>query len=140
VSFKARTTAVMLVVLLIVYGWYFATVLLEAASTPVEDIDYQGLLFVMVVILVILFTIGVGVLAALARREANEDEDERDRLIEMRGAQVGSYVLIAGVLAAMGLAMVDGAQFWIAQLLLAGLVLAELAKSAVMLMAYRRGF
>jgi len=139
-SFKARTTAVMLVVVLIVYGWYFAQVLLDAASTPVDEIPYQGLLFATVVILVILFTIGVAVMAALARREANEDEDERDRLIEMRGAQVSSYVLLVAVLVAMALAMVEGEQFWIAQLLMAGLVLSEVAKSVVMLARYRRGF
>jgi heme/copper-type cytochrome/quinol oxidase subunit 2 len=138
-SFKARTTAVMLVVVAIVYGWYFAQLLLEAASTPVDEIDYQGLLFVMVVILVVLFTIGVAVLAALARREANEDEDERDKLIEMRGAQVGRDVLTVAVLVAMGVAVVGGAQFWIANILLAGLVLGELAKGTVMLVRYRRG-
>ena len=71
----------------IVYGWYFVQVLLEASTTPVEDVAYQAGLLVVVVVLVVLSVIGISVLAALARREAQEDEDERDRLIEMRGDQ-----------------------------------------------------
>lgn len=138
-SFKATLTAVMLVVLSVVYGWYFAQVLLEANSTPVSEIAYQGLLLTMVLILVILFIVGVSIVAALRHREA-DDEDERDRLIEMRGDQVGSYVLAVAALAAMGLAMAEGEFFWIAHILLAGLVASEMVKASVMLVAYRRGF
>lgn len=138
-SFKARTTAVMLVALILVYGWYFLQVLLEARSTPVEDIAYQGLLLVMVAVLVVLSVVGLSILGALARRESDAT-DERDRLIEMRGDQVAGYVLVVGLLAGMGLAMLEGEYFWIAHVLLAGLVLGEVAKAVVMLMAYRRGF
>jgi len=138
-SFKASVTAVMLVVLGIVYGWYFAQVLIEAGSTPVADIAYQDLLLVMVAILVVLSIIGVAIVAVLRRRESGQ-EDERDKVIEMRGDQVGSYVLAVAALAAMGLAMLEGEYFWIAHVLLAGLVLSEMAKAVVMLLAYRRGF
>lgn len=138
-SFKARTTAVMLIVLLIIYGWYFARVLMEASTTPVADIAYQGLLLVMVGILVVLSIVGITVLTTLARGEADQ-EDERDELIEMRGDQMGGYVLAVAALAAMGVAMAEGEFFWIAHLLLAGLVLSEVAKALVMLKAYRRGF
>jgi hypothetical protein len=79
------------------------------------------------------------VLAVVDRRQA-DDEDERDRLIERRGDQVGGYVLAVAALVGMGLAMVEGAYFWIANALLAGLVLSELVKGIVMLSAYRRGF
>jgi heme/copper-type cytochrome/quinol oxidase subunit 2 len=138
-SFKAKTTAVTLVVMTIVYGWYFLQVLLWASTTPVEEVFYQGVLFAMVVVLVILFVVGMIVLAVVDHREADE-EDERDRLIEMRGDQVGNYTLAVAVFVAMGLAMTEVAYFWIANALLAGLVLSELAKGAVMLVAYRRGF
>jgi len=138
-SFKARTTAVMLVAMAVVYGWYFFHVLSAAANTPVADIDYQALLLVMGVILVVFMAAGVTVVAVVDRRESDQ-EDERDKLIEMRGDQVYGYVLAMGALAAMGLAMIEAELFWIAHLLLAALVLGELAKSLVMLLAYRRGF
>jgi putative copper export protein len=139
-TFKGKVTAVMLVALVIVYGWYFVQVLLEASTTPVEDIAYQAGLLVVVVVLVVLSVIGISVLAALARREAQEDEDERDRLIEMRGDQVGGYLLAIGALVALALAMLEFQYFWIANTILAGLVLSEIGKAIVMLSAYRRGF
>ena len=138
-TFKAKTTAIMLVTLTIVYGWYFIQVLPETAETPVAEIGYQGVMFATVVLFVILFVAGMIVLAAADRHQA-DDEDERDQLIERRGDQVGGYVLAVAALAGMGLAMVEGSYFWIANVLLAGLVLSELAKGLVMLAAYRRGF
>ena len=138
-SFKAKTTAVMLVTLTIVYGWYFIQLLPQIAETPVAVIGYQGAMFATVVLFVILFVVGMIVLAVVDRRQA-DDEDERDQLIERRGDQVGGYVLAVAVLVGMGLAMVEGAYFWIANALLAGLVLSELVKGIVMLSAYRRGF
>lgn len=137
-SFKAKTTALMLVALTIVYGWYFIQLLPEIAGTPVAEIGYQGAMFATVVLFVILFVAGMIVLAVVDRHQA-DDEDERDRLIERRGDQVGGYVLAVAALAGMGLAMVEGAYFWIANALLAGLVLSELVKGIVMLAAYRRG-
>ena len=138
-TFKAKTTAIMLVTLTIVYGWYFIQMLPEIAETPVSEIGYQGVMLATVVLFVILFVAGMVVLAAADRRQA-DDEDERDQLIERRGDQVGSYVLLVAALAAMALAMVEGDYFWIANALLAGLVLSELVKGVVMLAAYRRGF
>jgi heme/copper-type cytochrome/quinol oxidase subunit 2 len=138
-SFKAKTTAIMLVALTIVYGWYFIQLLPEIAETPVAEIGYQGAMLATVVLFVILFVVGMIILAVVDRRQA-DDEDERDRLIERRGDQVGGYVLAVAALVGMGLAMVEGAYFWIANALLAGLVLSELVKGIVMLSAYRRGF
>lgn len=138
-SFKAKTTALMLVALTIVYGWYFITILPDIATTPIEDVAYQGALFATGVIFVLLFVVGMIILAAIDHRQAN-DEDERDRLIEARGDQLGGYVLAAAALAAMTMAIVEVSYFWIANALLAGLVLSELAKGFVMLAAYRRGF
>jgi hypothetical protein len=105
----------------------------------VEDIAYQAGLLVVVVVLVVLSVVGISVLAALARREADEDEDERDRLIEMRGDQVGGYALVIGALVALALAMMEVHYFWIANAILAGLVLSEIGKAIAMLLAYRRG-
>lgn len=138
-TFKAKTTVIMLVTLTIVYGWYFIQVLPEVTDTPVAEIGYQGVMLATVLLFVILFVVGMIVLAAADRRQA-DDEDERDQLIERRGDQVGGYVLAVAVLAGMGLAMVESGYFWIANVLLAGLVLSELAKGLVMLAAYRRGF
>lgn len=55
------------------------------------------------------------------------DEDTWHPYVRLRGQQVAGMVLAAGTVAGLRLAMIDAATFWIAQALLAGLVLAEVA-------------
>jgi hypothetical protein len=138
-SFKGRVTTLMLVTLIIVYGWYFIQVLFAASTTPVEQIAYQALMFIVVVVLVVLAIAGITVVASLAPNDSDE-EDERDRLIEMRGDQVGGYMLAVGALFALGMVMVEVEYFWIANTLLAGLVLSQIGKAALMVIVYRRGY
>jgi hypothetical protein len=138
-SFKGRVTAVMLVTLIIVYGWYFLQVLFAASTTPIDEIAYQALMFIVVVVLVVLAIVGISVVGALAPNDTDE-EDERDRLIEMRGDQAGGYMLAIGALFALGMTMVEVEYFWIANTLLAGLVLSEIGKAGLMVAAYRRGY
>jgi hypothetical protein len=137
--FKGRVTALMLISLILVYGWYFAQVLFAASTTPVDQIAYQALMFIVVVVLVVLAIAGITVVASLAPNDTDE-EDERDRLIEMRGDQVGGYMLAVGALFGLGLAMVEVEYFWIANTLLASLVLSEIGKAALMVIVYRRGY
>jgi hypothetical protein len=106
----------------------------------VEDIFYEPLMIVAVVIVVIIAVVGHIVIAIASPSEANADEDERDNLIEMRADQVSGYVLAVPTFVALGLAMLEVHWFWIANVLLAGFVLSEVIKSAVMLARYRRGF
>lgn len=53
-SFQARGTLVTVLVFLGVYGWYFGRVFSAAQAGPVDAIDYQPLLLVMVGVLVAL--------------------------------------------------------------------------------------
>ena len=96
-------------------------------------------MFIVVVVLVVLAIAGITVVTSLAPNDTDE-EDERDRLIEMRGDQVGGYMLAVGALFALGLAMVEVEYFWIANTLLASLVLSEIGKAALMVIVYRRGY
>lgn len=158
-SFEERRTWIEAVVTLVVPGWYFLSVLPQASSTPVADIEYQWPLGVSVIVLVA--TIIGGIIAtniaalvanevARARDEADatptetvaaslDRSDERDAAIGRIGAQVGGVVLGLAVLVPLGLAMSEADHFWIANSLFAALVLSSLATSAVKLVAYRRG-
>lgn len=136
-SFREKSTATILVGYLVVYGWYFTRVVSAAGSGPVTDIDYQGLLFVMVGVLVAATVVAQILIAILAPAEA-EQVDERDRLISLRGDRISGWVVTIGALAALGLAMIEADWFWIAHTLLAGLVLAEIFKATSMLVNYRR--
>lgn len=162
VSFEERRTWVEAVVTLVVPGWYFASVLPQASTTPVADIEYQWPLGVSVIVLAA--TIIAGIIAtniatliageiSAARDRGNaaradttdaalrtlDRSDERDTTIGRLGGQLGGVVLGLAVLVPLGLAMAEREQFWIANALYAALVLSSLASSAVKLVAYRRG-
>jgi hypothetical protein len=158
-SFEERRTWIEAVVTVVVPGWYFLSILPQASSTPVAEIDYQWLLGVSVVVLVATIIGGIiatniaalvanevaGARGVAAHRETSEAvaaldrSDERDATIGRFGAQVGGAVLGIAVLVPLGLAMAEQAHFWIANSLYAALVLSSLASSAIKLVAYRRG-
>jgi hypothetical protein len=162
-SFEERQTWVEAVVMIVVPGWYFVTILSQASSTPISDIEYQWPLAISVV--VVIATIIVGIIAttigaaignriAIAREAGTTEgiefddsdlddldrSDERDKAINRFGGYVGGIVLGVAVLVPLGLAMAEREPFWIANALYAALVLSILASSAVKLVAYRRGF
>jgi hypothetical protein len=140
VSYREKSAVVMLLVMGAVYGWYFGLVLARAASTPVTTIDYGPALVGAVVLLVILAVVAHIAVAAVSAGEGGADlADERDRSITLRGDRVGGYVLTVGVLAGIGVLLADVDGFWVAQVLLGGLVLSEMCKSVTMLVLYRRG-
>jgi hypothetical protein len=138
---------------------YFLSVLPEASSTTVAEIDYQWRLGVSVVVLIATIIGGIIAtsIAALVVNEvagargdaayvetsaaaaALDRSDERDAAIGRFGAQVGGAVLGLAVLVPLGLAMAEREHFWIANGLYAALVLSNLAASVAKLVAYRRG-
>jgi hypothetical protein len=161
-SFEERRTWIEIVVALVVPGWYFASVLSQARTTQVTDIEYQWLLGLSVVILIVSTVIGIIAtsIAALIRTEiavaraggregdperttamakALDRSDERDVAIGRLGGQAGFTVLGVTVLVPLGLAMAEREPFWIANAIYAALVLSSLAFSAAKLVAYRRG-
>jgi hypothetical protein len=137
-SFQQKSTAAMLVIFLVAYGWYFARVLSAAGAGPVTDIAYETPLLVMIVALVVLGIIAHIVITVMNPGEGDAT-DERDRIIDLQAGRVGHVVLSIGALAGILLAMREAQPFWIAHALLAGLVLAEVVKDATKLVLYRRG-
>ena len=136
-SYREKSTAVILVGYLAVYSWYFARVVDAARSGPITEIAYQGVLIVMVGVLVGATVVAQVLIAILAPSEA-EQVDERDRMIGLRGDRIASWVVTIGALTGLVLAMIEADSFWIAHALLAGLVLGEILKSIAMLVNYRR--
>ncbi len=135
--FKEKSTLAMTVILILVFGWYFAIVVGDVARSPGLDIAWVGLMVPVVVTLVILAAVAHAVIAISAPSQAGR-EDERDRSFERRGAQIGGYFLATGIVGGLGLAMVDAPTFWIAQALLAALVLGEVAKGVTVIALYHR--
>lgn len=139
-SFQEKSTWVMLTLVALVYGLYFAVVLgdIVALESPVRDIAYRGLMLGTVVVLVVLATIS-HIVIAIANPSDADESDERDREINRFGEYVGGYVLGVGALVALGMAMFEVEHFWIANAILAGLVLSEITSGLTKIISYRRG-
>lgn len=136
-SFHGKSTALMLAIIIGVYGWYFVTVARWASDTPVTDIAYQPLMLATVVVLVLLAIGGHILLAAIPPYDGRQP-DERDRLIEARGESIGGVALGAGAVGGIFLAMAEFDYFWIANTILLGLVLSEVVAGSAKLIYYRR--
>jgi hypothetical protein len=137
-SFPEKSAIVMTATLAAVYGTYFAVVLRWLANAPAEEIVYQPLMIVATIPLAIFAAVS-HIIIAIANPKAAEAYDERDRLIDLKGEQVGGYVLAVGVFAGLVLTMMEVPYFFIANALLAGWVLAEITTGAIKIVLYRRG-
>lgn len=140
-SFQEKSAWIMLALVALVYGWYFAVVFDVAASQEavVRDIAYRGMMLVTVVVLTVSAAVSHIVIAVASPREADKT-DERDKEINRHGEYIGGFVLGVGALVALGLAMFEVDHFWIANAILAGLVLSELVSGVTNIVLYRRGF
>lgn len=138
-TFQEKSNWILVVVMGVVYGWYFAAVLPEARSTPVVDIEYQTTLLLMVIPLVVVAAIGHIVIAAMSPKDSDAS-DERDKWIDLHGNRIEVYVLSVGALGSLFLAMAEFEHFWIAHAILATLVLSEIIGGLTKIAFYRRGF
>ncbi len=133
-SFQEKSLWLMFLSLVGVFGFYFATVL------PAHTLDVQpGQIarFVMVVVwLVVLQVVGNILIVVVDRRTQT---DERDRLIGLKGARNGGFVLATGAFFALCAAVLTRGNFVFTHVLLAFWVLAQLVEIGSQLTLYRRG-
>ena len=133
-SFREKSLWLMLVSLVGVFTFYFATVL---PSHAINVAPSQVAMFVLaVVILVIVAVMGHIVIAIVDRRAA---ADERDRLVELKGKRNASYVLATGVFFALCVPLFTTGTFLFTHLLLGFWVLAELVDIGSQLRLLRQG-
>jgi hypothetical protein len=138
-SYGEKNTWVGIVVGLGVLAYYAVRVLSKAigTGTDVGEIDYQATMLWTIGI-----SIGVTIVGSIVVSIATGDpgkSDQRDKEITRRGQHFAYFVLVAGALASMGLAMAEREYFWIANTLFIGFVLAGLTEGIVKVVAYRRG-
>lgn len=137
-SFQEKSNLAMTAIFALVYGWYFSTVIPPALETGGSVEAVKGLLFGAVVFLVVGGIVGHILIVMLAPNEP-DTADERDKVIEMRADARTSYLLGFAAITAVGMALLEVSAFWIAHVLLAGLVLGEIAKGVMRAIDYRRG-
>lgn len=138
-SFHEKSNLAMMVVTGLVCANYFWRVLPPAFAGEAASLnDITRLMVGTVVVLIVLSIVTHIVLAILAPSESDA-EDERDTMIR-RASEARAYiVLTVACLGALGAALMDYSAFWIAQIILAGLVLSDIFAGLMRAYAYRFG-
>jgi hypothetical protein len=118
---------------------YLVVIVPQALGTPVADIAWVQPMIVAIVAFIVANIAGNVVAAATNPVEA-EKNDERDREIDRVGERVGNWLVVAGAIGGLVLAMAEAHQFWIANAIFLGGISAALLSSATKIAAYHGSF
>lgn len=135
-SYREKSTALVLGSLIVVFGSYFVILLDQGFEASVAA--FIGA----VIVLVGLMIVGHIVLAILHTplEELHDAEDERDRLISQRCGRYAYYVMAAGIWVIPVMALSNQPGVLIANAAFALLLVAELVYNAATLVLSRRGW
>jgi len=137
-SFEEKGTWAYMIVVLVVSGIYFASVLSQVGQVSVDEIKYIRPL-ITAIIATVVATIAGYIVAAISAPSEADKKDERDKDIHRFGESVGYTALGVMNLLPLGLAMAEFQQFWIANAIFLAGVVAATVSSIFKIVAYRRG-
>ena len=138
-AFMEKSNWVVLVVAVPTLLIYVALVVPQVLGTPIAEVSWVQPMIFAIVGFVVANVLGNVVAAASNPREA-EKNDERDREIDHLGERIGNWLIIAGAIAALILAMTMADQFWIANAIFLGGIAAALASAVTKIAAYHGPF
>jgi len=138
-AFMEKSSWVVLVVAVPTLLVYVALVVPQVLGTPIAEVSWVQPMIFAIVGFIVANVLGNVVAAASNPGEADKS-DERDRQINQFGASVGNWVLIAGAIVALILAMARADHFWIANALLLGGIAGSLVSAVTKIAAYRGSF
>ena len=146
-SFKEKSIWATFISVLVIFGYYFVTVIQMSIRVSVSGADI-GYLLLTVIILLAVVLVAFHIVLAIASKP--EPEDERDLLIEAKSNGAANLLLGMGVcftIAALIISELWGGRFMqdlarpfmMAHILLFSLFISEIVKLATQLFYYRRG-
>ena len=135
-TFAEKSAWAMVAIVAVGYGWYLATIAGQLEGGSVASVRYQGTAVVAAIAVVILASISHILLAATGRTDSKRAGTDA---IKRYARSFGGLVVTAAAVLGMTLAMIEAESFWVANVLLAGLVIAELATAGSEIAIYRRG-
>ena len=141
-SFEERNTWAGLIVSIPGVGVYVVWMLVAAASTPIDEIEWVWPMATTIgvsIVAVIALSIGWGIAASRRDPDLDHRSDVRDREIANLGDRVGRAFLVLGGLTALVLCAVQAPWFWIANAVYAGFALSAILGSIARIVVYRRG-
>jgi hypothetical protein len=123
--------------IVVAYTWYVSEVLELYGGDSVADIGYQRSAVLAAISVIVLTAVFHIILAVSGKAETQQALSGASAIRRYARSTGGVVVTVAAVLA-MALAMVEAEHFWTANVLLAGLVAAELATAGTEIIVYRR--
>jgi uncharacterized BrkB/YihY/UPF0761 family membrane protein len=139
-AFREKIAWLTLATMLVAYLVYFGFVGPAVGFGERRMLDIVWSFGAVAVAHAIVVIVGAIFIAVTARKEGQARADERDRAIARRGATIGYYVLILGMIV-VGVIMPFSEPPWrIVNAALLAIVLAEIVNNAVILLSYRRGW
>lgn len=118
---------------------YFAVVVPQVLDQPLADVSWVQPMVLAIVGFIVANVLGNVVAAASNPSEADKN-DERDREIDHLGERVGNWLIVAGSITALVLAMTRADHFWIANAIFLGGIAGALLSSATKIAAYHGSF
>ncbi len=138
-AFLEKSNWVVLVVGVPTLLAYLAVIVPQVLSKPIAEVSWVEPMIVTIVVFVVANILGNVVAAASNPREADKN-DERDREIDHFGERVGNWLIIAGSITALALAMARADHFWIANAIFLGGLAGALLSSVTKIAAYHGPF
>ena len=135
-TFLEKTNWVALVVAVPTLLVYAVLVVPQLLAMPLAEVSWVPPMILAIVAFVIANILGNIAAAAINPREATI-EDERDREIDRYGERIGNWVIAAGGITALVLAMAMANQFWIANAIFLGGIAGSVVSAVVKISAYR---
>jgi len=138
-TLEERRSWAFLVVAVVAYGVYLATVLAGAASAPLVDVDYVPAMLWSIGSAIVAGIV-LGIVLGIFTPRRDPPKDVRDRDIAQLGDRVGQSFLVVGGVAALLLAITEAPYFYVANVVYLCFVLSAVLGSVTRVVVYRRGF
>ncbi len=138
-SFYDKSRWIALFANLLVWGWYFVSVI-GLARSGFPDVPYLlGMLIPVIIGLTVIHVVGHTVVAIMKPGEANSPMDERERAIRNRASARAYELLNFGLVIVIGASLFYWNTFIVLNGVLFAFILAESVRYIIEIAAYRRG-
>ncbi len=138
-AFLEKSNWVVLIVAVPTLLVYVALVVPQVLGKPIAEVSWVEPMIATIIVFVVANILGNVVAAASNPSEADKN-DERDREIDRVGERVGNWLIIAGSIAGLVLAMTRADHFWIANAIFLGGIAGALLSSVTKIAAYHGPF
>ena len=137
-SFREKSAWISFIVILIVFGTYFADYAAHLLRPGYPHHHYFALFMLGVVAVVILEVVLHILVAIRSPSDANAPRDERDRLINLKAARIAFYVLMTLAFLSIGTMHLGATALFMGNCMFFAIWVAELSRFGSQIVLYRR--